>query len=84
MLEQLRIKVEKQQKKKLVAIRKETLVGETIQITVHGSANFIITIDMLFINEETTQKALKYIKTFDFLMPKIPTKALYKLQVRVT
>jgi hypothetical protein len=38
---------------------------------------------MLFIDEETTQKPMKDIKTLDLALPKIPTKALYKLQVSV-
>jgi hypothetical protein len=39
---------------------------------------------MLFIDEETTQKPAKDIETLDLVIPKIPTKALYKLQVSVT
>jgi hypothetical protein len=54
-----------------------------IQITVQESANFIITPSMLLIDEETTQKLMKDIKKLDLLMPKIPTKVLYKLQVSV-
>jgi hypothetical protein len=54
-----------------------------VQITVQGSVNFIITLEMLFIDEETTQNPLKDIETLDLAFPKIPTKALYKLQVSV-
>jgi hypothetical protein len=82
-LEQLRIKAEQQQKDKPMPVREGAPVGETIQITVQGSANFIITPDMLFIDEETTQKPMKDIEMLDLAMPKIPTKVLYKLQVSV-
>jgi hypothetical protein len=50
---------------------------------VQGSANFIITPDMVFIDEEAAQKPLKEIETLDLEFPKIPTKALYKLQISV-
>jgi hypothetical protein len=82
-LEQLRIKVEQQQKEKPMPVREGAPVRETIQITVQGSDNFIITPDMLFIDEETTQNPMKDIETLDLAMPKIPTKVLYKLQVSV-
>jgi hypothetical protein len=39
---------------------------------------------MLLVDEETMQKPVKDIETLDLAMPKIPTKALYKLQVSVT
>ena len=39
---------------------------------------------MLFLDEETVQNPLKYIETLDLDFPKIPTKALYKLQVSLT
>jgi hypothetical protein len=55
-----------------------------MQITAQGSVNFIITPEMLFIDEETTQKPLKDIETLDLAFSKIPTKALYKLQVSIT
>jgi hypothetical protein len=64
--------------------REGTPVGETMQIMVQGSVNFIITPEMLFVDEETTQNPLKYIETLDLALPKIPTKALYKLQVSIT
>ena len=79
----MRIKAEQQKKEKLMPVREGETIGETVQIIVQGSANFIITPDMLFINEETTQKLVKDIKMLDLMMPKIPTKALYKLQVSV-
>jgi hypothetical protein len=50
---------------------------------VQGSTNFIITPEMLFIDEEATQKPLKEIETLDLALAKIPTKALYKLQISV-
>jgi hypothetical protein len=52
-----------------------------VQITVQGSINFIITPEMLFMDEETTQRPLKDIEMLDLVLPKIPTKVLYKLQV---
>jgi hypothetical protein len=55
-----------------------------MQIIAQGSTNFIITPEMLFIDEEATQKPLKEIETLDLALPKIPTKALYKLQISVT
>jgi hypothetical protein len=70
-------------KEKMVPVRKGAHVGETIQIIVQGSANFIITLDMLFIDEKTTQKPMKDIETLDLAMPKIPTKARYKLHVSI-
>jgi hypothetical protein len=82
-LEQLRIKVEQQQKEKPMPVREGAPVGETVQITMQGSDNFIITPDMLFIDEETMQKPMKDIEMLDLALPKIPTKALYKLQVSV-
>jgi hypothetical protein len=57
--------------------------GETIQITAQGSTNFIITPNMLYIDEEETHKPLKEIETLDLAFPKIPTKALYKLYISV-
>jgi hypothetical protein len=38
---------------------------------------------MLCIDEEMVQKPMKDIETLDLVLPKIPTKALYKLQVSV-
>jgi hypothetical protein len=83
-LEQLRIKVEQQQKEKTMPVREGAPVGETVQITVQGSANFIITLDMLFIDEETTQKPMKDIEMLDLAFPNTPIKVLYKLQVSTT
>jgi hypothetical protein len=83
MLEHLRIKVEQKQKDKSGPVRQGEPIGETIQIIVQGSDNFIITPDMLFIDEEMTQKPMKDIEMLDLAMPKITTKALYKLQVSV-
>jgi len=53
-LEKLRIKVEQKQKDKLAPVREGAPVGEIVQIIVQGIVNFIITLDMLFIDEETT------------------------------
>jgi hypothetical protein len=54
-----------------------------VHITVQGSLNFIIRVKMLLIDEETTQMPLKDIERLELALPKIPTKALYKLQVNV-
>jgi hypothetical protein len=54
-----------------------------MHITTHGSVNFIITSEMFFFDEDMTQSPLKYIERLDLALPKIPTKELYKLQVRV-
>jgi hypothetical protein len=78
-LEQFRIRAEQPSKDKPMQTGEGMHVGETMQITTQGSANFIITPEMLFIDEEATQKPLKEIETLDLALPKIPTKALYKL-----
>jgi hypothetical protein len=39
----------------------------------------MITLDMLYIDEEAEHKPLKEINTLDLVFPKIPTKELYKL-----
>jgi hypothetical protein len=59
-------------------------VGETVQIIAQWSTNFTITPEMLYIDEEAAQKPLKEIETLDLVLPKILTKALYKLQISVT
>jgi hypothetical protein len=41
-----------------------------------GSINFIITPEMLFMDEETTQRPLKDIEMLDLVLPKIPTKVV--------
>jgi hypothetical protein len=51
-LEQFWIRVEKPQKDKPTKTREGIPAGETVQITVQGGANFIITPEMLFIDEE--------------------------------
>jgi hypothetical protein len=55
-----------------------------MEIMTQGRANFILTPEILFLDEETMQNTLKYIDTLDLTLPKIPTKALYKLHVSVT
>jgi hypothetical protein len=50
--------------------------GESIQIIEHGSENFMITPNMLYIDEEVRQNPLKDIETLDSALPKILTKAL--------
>jgi hypothetical protein len=54
-------------------------VGEIVDITVQGSINFWITPEMLSIDEETMQRPLEEIEMLDLALPKIPTKAFYKL-----
>jgi hypothetical protein len=55
-LEQLRIRAEQQQKEKPSQIKEGVPIGETMQITAQGRNNFIITLDMMFINEEETHR----------------------------
>jgi hypothetical protein len=64
--------------------KKTMLSQETVQIIVSRSENFPSTQDMLQMDEETTQKNSKDIDQLDLALPKVPTKALYKLQVNVT
>jgi len=64
--------------------REEAPTREIVKITAQGSVKFIITPEMLFIDEEITQKPIRDIQTLDLAFPKIPTKALYKLQVNIT
>jgi hypothetical protein len=59
--------------------KEATPVGEKVQIMMKGSINFIITPDMFFINEDTSQNPLKDIVMLDLAFPKIPTKELYEL-----
>jgi hypothetical protein len=59
------------------------LATETMQIIVQGSANFMITPDILYIDKEATTNPLKEIETLDLAFSKIPTKALYKLKINV-
>jgi len=56
---------------------------ETIQIIAMGSEHLCITQGMLQVNEDTTQKPLKDIDQLDLALPKVPTKALCKLQISV-
>jgi hypothetical protein len=48
-----------------------------------GSETFQINQGMLQIDKDTTQKPLKDIEKLDLVLSKIPTKALYKLQISV-
>jgi hypothetical protein len=85
-LEQLRIRVEQKQKEKSTPTREEAPTGETMHIMSHNTGdvrvNFIITPET-FIDEEIAHRRLKYIERLDLALPKIPTKAMYKLQVSV-
>jgi hypothetical protein len=49
-----------------------------------GNEYFCITQEMLQVDEETMQNPLKDIDHLDLELPKVPTKALYKLQINVT
>jgi hypothetical protein len=82
-LGQLRIREEKAQKCKLEKTGQLIPIGETMKTTVQGSANFIITLEMMFINEEATHNLLKEIETSNLALTNILTKALYKLQISV-
>jgi hypothetical protein len=84
MLEQLKVRTKKQQQKTTTLVKEGVLMGETMKITAQGSVNFRITHDMLFMDEETMQRPLREIEMMDLTFPKIPTKALYKLQASVT
>jgi hypothetical protein len=61
----LRIKEEKQQKGEISASKRRSTYPRDTQITMQGSDNFIITLDMLFIDQETTQKPVKDFETLD-------------------
>jgi hypothetical protein len=82
-LEQLRIREEHSSKEKPTKNKEGLHVGETMQIAAQGSTNLIINLDMLFIDEEVSQRTLKEIETLDLAFPKILTKALYKLKIIV-
>jgi hypothetical protein len=58
-------------------------MSETMQFTVQWSANFIITLAMMFLDEEMTHKPLKDIEALDVTLAKILTKELNKLQVSI-
>jgi hypothetical protein len=73
----------KRQKKTTTPTKEGAPVGEIVQIMTQRSVNFIITPEMLFMDEETTQRPMKYIEMLDLVFPKIPTKELYKLQVSI-
>jgi hypothetical protein len=78
-MEQLNIHDEPQQKDTQEKGREGFPPQEIMEIIAQGSANFILTLKMLFLDEETTQKPLKDIDTLDLDLAKIPIKALYKL-----
>lgn len=78
-LEQLRISAAQALKETPTQAKEGVPVLETVQFAAQPSANFIITPEMMFMDEETTQKPLKDIETLDVALAKIPRKALYKL-----
>jgi hypothetical protein len=82
-LEKSRIGVAQTPKETPTHAKEGVPVPETVQFAVQASANFIIMLEMMFLDEETTHKPLKDIKTLDVALAKIPTKALYKLQVSI-
>jgi vacuolar-type H+-ATPase subunit I/STV1 len=56
---------------------------DIIQIIAQASLSFRITTDMLQVDEAISQIPLKYLVQAQLVLAKIPTKALYKLQVSV-
>jgi hypothetical protein len=82
-LEKIRIGAAQAPKETPMQAKEGVPVPETVQFAVQGSANFIIMPAMMFLDEETTQKPLKDIEALDVALAKIPTKALYKLQVSI-
>jgi hypothetical protein len=56
---------------------------ETMHIIAMGSEYLNIAKEMLQVYDETTQNPLKDINHLDLELPKVPTKALYKLQISV-
>jgi hypothetical protein len=55
-----------------------------VQTKIMGSDTFQINQGMLQVDKDTTHKPLKDIEQLDLVLSKIPTKALYKLQISVT
>ena len=82
-LEKLRIETVQEPKETPMQAKEGVPVLETMQFVAQTSTNFIIMPEMMFLDEETTHKPLKDIKTLDVALAKIPTKALYQLQVSI-
>jgi len=82
-LDKLKIRVAHAPKETPMHAKEGVPVHEIVKFTVQGSANFIIIPVMMFLDEETTHKPLKDIEALDVELAKIPTKALYKCQVRI-
>jgi hypothetical protein len=82
-LEKLWIGAARAPKETPTQAKEEVPVPETVQFAAQLSANFIITPEMMFIDEEAMQKPLKDIETLNVGLAKIPTKALYKLHVSI-
>jgi hypothetical protein len=82
-LENLRIGVAHAPKEVPTKAKEGVPVPETVQFVAQTSANFIITSEKIFLDEETMHKPLKEIETLDVALAKIPKKELYKLQVSV-
>jgi hypothetical protein len=55
----------------------------TVHTISQASPTFRVTNDMLHMDETTTQTPLKYLAQVDMVLARIPTKALYRLQVSV-
>jgi hypothetical protein len=83
MLEKLRIRAEQPQKDKPTQTGEAVHAREIVKIIVQGSTKFIITHEMMFIDEDETQRPLKEIETLELALPKISMKALYKLEISV-
>jgi hypothetical protein len=57
---------------------------EIVQITSLASQIFILTKDMLQIDEDMEQRKFKDVEQLELVFSNIPTKSLYQLQVSVT
>jgi hypothetical protein len=81
-LENLQINVAQQKgtkEKEKIHEEKDTLQTSTIVRN-----NFQINQGIIQVDKDTTQKPLKDIEQLDLVLSKIPTKALYKLQIIIT
>jgi hypothetical protein len=66
-----------------VAKRTMPQTKHIVHTTMQVSPTFRVTNDMLQMDETTAQTPLKYLAQVDMVLAKIPTKALYRLQVNV-
>jgi hypothetical protein len=56
---------------------------ETVQFVVQGRETFMVTCQMIRLDQETMQKPLGEVEQLEMVMAQIPTKALYGLQASV-